>query len=153
MSGIRADSFVDHLNICHLHARSEEVGREAFGPHAEFMVALMLTVEHTMKCSPLILEVPDSYAMAERRFKDSGISFSINASGADAEDVTASFGALVQPPGYHPIETAECESRPWNDENLRVLKCATAIEQVLYDAVVHALPPPPASLPPPLGRY
>ena len=84
-----------------------------------------------MKCSPLILEVPDSYAMAERRFKDSGISFfkAGHAQGGKARMAkTKSYSKGID----------GCESHPWNVENLRVLKCATAIEQVLYDAVVRA---------------
>lgn len=121
MSGVRADAFSDHLNICNPHNQSEQFG-QLIGRHSDFVVALLLTLEHVKECSPLILELYDSYIMASRRFNTTGISF------------LTTYGKM-QKTNVGKAQN-KCESQPWRDSNFRMMICNTAIERVLYRAVL-----------------
>ena len=126
MSGIRTDVFADKLDVCTPHNRSQLMSGDLFGAHPEFVVALTLTLEHTMKCSPLILEAPESYTMAQQRFDD--------ASGVRL--VTDSGGMLHENNKNDGHTCGDAKEHPWQQKNLHLMFCVTAVEQMLYRAVV-----------------
>lgn len=122
MSGIRTDVFADKLDVCTPHKRSELIS----GVHPEFMIALTLTLKHIMKCSPLILEAPESYTMAQQRFDDaSGVRF-----------VTRSGGMVHLNAKRNNHTCGDAKKHPWQQKNLHLMLCVTAVEQMLYRAVV-----------------
>jgi len=146
MSGIRTDIFADHLDVCAPHARSEKVGNAVFGPHPDFLIALTLTLKHIMKCSPLILEVPDTYNMAQQRFKTAGIRFLKHDGNlmvdTEYKDLGLQLMNAMEKLGLTSVNassrTFDCGNKtehPWKYENLRLMMCVTAVEQILYRAV------------------
>ena len=114
MSGIRSDHFIDRLDEC-----DDPGGR--VDDDANLELALRLTLTHASKCSPLVMESPDTYTLASRRFNATPLRF------VDGE------GNM-----YHTNfakNSTNCSGRTWGKENLRLVMCKTALERILYHTV------------------
>ena len=118
MSGIRSDHFIDRLDECDDLSQNPGVRVDN---HANLELALQLTLKHASKCSPLVLESPDTYTQASRRFNATPLRF------VDDE------GNM-----YHANSgknSTNCSGRTWGKENLKLVMCKTALERILYHTV------------------
>ena len=133
MSGIRSTTFFDQLNTCRQAASGESAVAGAEHPDGPFdeqelrgllVTTMQLTLKHLQKCSPLILEDEGSYKAASRRFAGTPVRFL-------QEDETM---AHVYP-NTNRKHDRDCSAEPWSDANWRLLRCHTAMENMLYTAV------------------
>jgi hypothetical protein len=112
MSGIRSDHFIDRLDEC-----------DGFSHDANLELALRLTLKHASKCSPLVLESPDTYREASRRFNATPLRF------VDGE------GNMYTIHNNTAKNPTNCSGRIWGNENLKLVMCKTALERIIYHTV------------------
>ena len=101
MSGIRSDHFIDRLDEC-----DDPGGR--VDDDANLELALRLTLTHASKCSPLVMESPDTYTLASRRFNATPLRF------VDGEGICTNHTNFAK-------NSTNCSGRTWGKENLRLV--------------------------------
>ena len=94
----------------------------AYGTHfteSDLITALRLTVEHLKLCTPIVLEIPESYHLANAKFPqiEGGIQPDHLIKRTAAKDV------------------ARCSTKKYSPESERLFARYTVLERVLYDAV------------------
>ena len=109
--------FIDRLDECDDLSRNPGVRVD----NANLELALQLALKHASKCSPLVLESPDTYAAASRRFNATPLRF------VDGEGNMYHTNSAKNP--------TNCSGRTWSKENLQLVMCKTALERILYQTV------------------
>ncbi len=94
----------------------------AFGTHfteTDLITALRLTVEHLKLCTPIVLEIPESYHLANAKFPQ--------------------IKGAIQPDHLVTRTSAKdkdkCSAKKYSPESERLFARYTVLERVLYDAV------------------